>query len=180
MIIFLLKILYFILPSFMANMAPINFRKINFLNFPIDRGRTFYGQPLFGKNKTYRGFFFGIISAVAFVLIQQLLYQVSFFKNISLINYENENFLILGFLFGFGALFGDLVESFIKRRLNKKSSQPWMFFDQVDFIIGSLVFVSPIITFSYNKIAIILFLTFFLTIITNHISYTIGCRFEPW
>jgi len=40
----------------------------------------------------------------------------------------------------FGALIGDIVESFFKRRIGKVRGQDWIPFDQLDFILGALFF----------------------------------------
>ena len=43
-------------------------------------------------------------------------------------------------MLGFGALFGDSVKSFFKRQLNIKPGKSWIPFDQVDWIIGAILF----------------------------------------
>jgi CDP-2,3-bis-(O-geranylgeranyl)-sn-glycerol synthase len=40
----------------------------------------------------------------------------------------------------FGAIFGDLIESFIKRRLKIPSGAPFTPRDQTDYIVGMIVF----------------------------------------
>ena len=40
----------------------------------------------------------------------------------------------------FGALLGDIVESFFKRRVGRKRGENWIPFDQLDFILGVLFF----------------------------------------
>ena len=40
----------------------------------------------------------------------------------------------------FGALMGDIIESFFKRRIGKKRGEDWIPFDQLDFILGVLFF----------------------------------------
>jgi CDP-2,3-bis-(O-geranylgeranyl)-sn-glycerol synthase len=39
-----------------------------------------------------------------------------------------------------GALLGDVIESFFKRRIGKDRGQDWIPFDQLDFLIGALTF----------------------------------------
>ena len=41
----------------------------------------------------------------------------------------------------FGALCGDIIESFFKRRVGKNRGENWIIFDQLDFILGA-VFLS--------------------------------------
>ena len=40
----------------------------------------------------------------------------------------------------FGALLGDIIESFFKRRIGKKRGEDWIPFDQIDFILGVFFF----------------------------------------
>lgn len=181
MIIFLIKIFYFMLPAYFANMAPVIFKKrLNFLAIPIDFGKMINNKPLFGKTKTFRGLILGILSAILVCFIQFSLYRYPLFKEISIIEYEKENFILLGFLFGFGALFGDLIKSFFKRKLNKKPSESWKIIDQIDYVIGTLLFLSPIIILSFPKIFWILILSLGLTIIVNHIGWKLNFRKEKW
>jgi len=81
---------------------------------------------------------------------------------------------------GFGAIFGDLVESFVKRRLNYESGRPFIPFDQIDFVLGALIFVYPLVVLSLNKIIVIILLSFVLHIIVNHIAFYMGVRNEKW
>lgn len=150
----LIQIFLLLLPAGFANMAPVFFKKVNILNYPVDLGIKYRGYDLFGKNKTYRGFLFGILVSIIIVYIQKIIYQV--YPSISkffIIDYSAINIFLLGFLLGFGALFGDLIESFFKRRLNIKPGRPWIPFDQIDWILGSLIFVN-----FYIKIPLVLFI----------------------
>jgi CDP-2,3-bis-(O-geranylgeranyl)-sn-glycerol synthase len=105
---------------------------------PVDLGRKWKGVYMFGKNKTWRGLLVGMVTGVLVAGIQALLYVNSgFFANTTLIDYTEVNFVLFGFLMGTGALTGDLVESFIKRRLGKPSGRPWFPWDQADWILGA-------------------------------------------
>jgi len=57
---------------------------------------------------------------IAFYL-QVLLYP--YVSEYTFFDYTEVNILIIGFLFGFGALLGDLVESFFKRRIGIESGK---------------------------------------------------------
>ena len=104
------------LPAYFANMAPVIAKKINFLKVPLDFGKKISNKPIFGKNKTFRGLVFGVLFAVIIAYIQYIFDNYGIFMDLPLTDYSN--WLLLGFLMGFGAIFGDLVKSFIKRRLN--------------------------------------------------------------
>lgn len=181
-VLFFITIVYLMLPAYFANMAPIIFKnRLNFLAIPIDFGKTFYRKPLFGKTKTVRGFVVGILSAIFIVFLQSnILIKINFFEKISLINYSDVNFILLGILFGFGTLTGDLVESFIKRRIGKKSSESWKIFDQLDYAIGALLFISPIFILKLSEFLGAIIISLILTIITNQIGWLANLRKEKW
>ena len=84
--IFLLKCFYLMLPAYFANMAPVIVKKINLFVLPIDFNTQMNNKPVLGKNKTFRGFIFGVIFSIIIVYVQFLLYNIDFFKNISFFN----------------------------------------------------------------------------------------------
>ena len=174
----IIQCFYFILPAYFANMAPVIVKKINFLKIPIDFNKKINDKPIFGKNKTFRGLVFGIIFAMIITYLQFLLYKNGLFVEISIIDYSN--WILIGFLMGFGAIFGDLVESYVKRRLNYKPGRPFVPFDQLDFVVGALIFVYPIVILPLNKVIIILLLSFILHILVNHFAFYMGIRKEKW
>lgn len=169
--------MYFMLPAYLANMAPVILKKIiPKLAFPLDFNKTLNNKPIFGKNKTFRGLVFAIIFAIIISFLQ--FYFFDYFKEISIYNYQN--WLLFGFLMGFGAIFGDLIESFIKRRLNKEPGQRFIPWDQLDFTIGSLLFASIVYTPSLNIIIACLIISFVGHILVNHSAYYLRLRKEKW
>ena len=180
---FVLQCLYFMLPAYLANMAPVFAQKLGVLKFlakPIDGGRMLAGKPIFGEHKTWRGFAVGILVAAATVWLQRFLYSIPFFQKISLINYLEMHWCLLGFLFGFGALFGDLVKSFFKRRVGVAPGKPWIPFDQLDFVVGALVFIAPIYFPSWSAVIVILIFSPVLHIIVNNVGYFLRIKKTRW
>ena len=170
----IIQLIWFFLPAIFANMSPNVFKTLPFLNYPLDFNIKLYGKPLLGKNKTYRGFFFGTIVAILTIYIQRTLYP--YMMDFSLVNYNEINIYLLGFLLGFGALFGDSLKSFFKRRLNIKAGKSWIPFDQIDWFIGALISVSFYIRFSLKEITISIILTLFLHPAINFLSYGLGLQ----
>ncbi|MFH1668903.1 MAG: CDP-archaeol synthase [Candidatus Woesearchaeota archaeon] len=176
-----LKSLYLLLPGLIANMAPVFASKYNILDIPVDLGRKWKGKPIFGAHKTYRGFLFGIIYAVVIVYIQKILFlDFAAFRHISLIDYSSTNVLLLGFLLGFGTLFGDLTESFFKRRRGIGSGQPWIPWDQLDLVIGALIFLAIIYIPPISVVAFLIITVPILHVASKHIGYYLGISEKKW
>lgn len=93
----------------------------------------------------------GIVVGIVTAGIQALLFfKADFFRTNTLVDYEKVDFILLGALMGGGALIGDLVKSFIKRRLDVPPGKPWFPWDQLDWIAGamllsSIVYVPPVL-----------------------------------
>ncbi|MGV8172391.1 MAG: CDP-archaeol synthase [Candidatus Woesearchaeota archaeon] len=188
----LLKSAYFLIPAYFANMAPPLAKKLKIfecLARPVDHNKVLRdGRALFGRNKTYRGFLVGLIGGVLGAYLQMLLFNIPFFSSISVdgINYSSHAvILLIGVLMGVGAITGDLIESFFKRRLNIGSGETFVPWDQTDLVIGAYLFMLPFVYIFKVAISWQLFLcsiltTFFLHIIANHLAFYLNIRKEKW
>ena len=168
---FILQSLYLILPIAVANMMPVFVKKVNFLNYPLDFNKKWNQKRILGSHKTWRGLIFGILGAIAAAYIQSVLYAHPSIQKISLINFTDYNWLAVGFLMGFGALIGDAVKSFFKRRKNIKPGSSWIPFDQLDFLIGGLLFLSILYTPPLEVIIFLLIAVPFLHIGFNLLGF---------
>ncbi|MBD3248543.1 CDP-2,3-bis-(O-geranylgeranyl)-sn-glycerol synthase [Candidatus Woesearchaeota archaeon] len=178
-IFFLTKCLYLMMPVYFANMAPVLVKKhFKFLDIPVDMGKKFKGKPILGSHKTVRGFVFGVFAGIAVAYIQNILYVYDVFRSISFVDYSN--WLLLGFLLGFGALFGDSVKSFFKRRADVKPGDRFIPWDQIDYSIGSLVFVSFIFVPSWQAVLTVISINIIIHMIANHAAYYLGITKVKW
>ncbi|MBD3304465.1 CDP-archaeol synthase [Candidatus Woesearchaeota archaeon] len=150
MIQLILQVFWFFLPAGIANMAPVLFKWVPFLDYPVDFNVKLRNKPLFGRNKTFRGFAASIILAIIIVYIQKTLYART--EYLAFVDYSAVNVLLLGFLMGFGALLGDLVESFFKRRLSIAPGKNWVPFDQIDWILGAVACVYFYVDISWSLV----------------------------
>ena len=116
---------------------------------PVDFGVQWHGMEIFGKNKTWRGLLVGTAAGILTAGVQALLFfKTDFFKANTLVDYGKVDFILLGALMGGGALIGDLIKSFVKRRLGVSPGKPWFPWDQLDWIAGamllsSIVYIPP-------------------------------------
>jgi len=164
---------YFILPAYVANAAPVVFGG----GHPLDAGRLFWdGKPLFGSNKTIRGFLAGIIFGTFAGFVLSSLYQLEGFPRDLLFHYD----VLLGFALSFGALTGDLLHSFVKRRLNISPGSPLPVADQLDFVLGALLFSVAVYPPPWLSAVIILVVTPPIHLLTNFLAYLIGVKKTPW
>lgn len=178
----LLTAIWFLLPAAASNAAPIFAAKIPALqrfDAPIDGGRQFGGQDLFGSHKTWRGFASGIIVATVLLFLQQQVVAHTALMDFIEIDYAALPVLLLGPLFAVGALGGDLLESFLKRRIGIASGKSWLFFDQLDYIIGSVLVSLFFVVLTPMQYVWIFVFWFLVHVIISYIGYRIGLKDEP-
>ncbi|MFC1769392.1 CDP-2,3-bis-(O-geranylgeranyl)-sn-glycerol synthase [Nanoarchaeota archaeon] len=176
---YLLIPMYLMLPAYVANMAPVVFSKtLKFMAIPVDGGIKFQNKDIFGKNKTVRGLVLGTLAGLLIAYFQFILQKNDILTSITILNYSN--FLSIGFLLGFGALLGDLIESFFKRRLNIAPGEKFIPFDQLDFVLGSLLLLSIHYVPSLEIIIAIILVSFFGHIIINRLGYILKIKKNKW
>lgn len=175
--------LWLFLPAGFANAAPVFANKIpalSSLGRPLDHGKTFRGKRIFGDHKTYRGLLVGILVGVLTALLQAWLYDNSEWVRDNLGLYDKATLALkAGFLLGLGALVGDAVKSFFKRQFSVPSGQAWAPFDQLDYVIGGLVFYSLIDVLSLYQYLIIIFIWVVIHPIATFIGWLLKLKDSP-
>ncbi len=160
--------LYYIFPAYCANGAPVLFGG----GRPIDGGRRFLdGKPIFGSHKTFRGFIFGIVIGTFVGWVQEVLAPSAGLPQGS---------IALGFILSLGALVGDLIGSFIKRRLDLKPGTSLPISDQIDFVLVALLFGLLVKPATLTAALIIIFLTVPIHILVNVMAYLLRVKKTPW
>lgn len=149
-----------VLPAYIANATPLIIVRSG---HPIDLNKKFIdGKPLLGPGKTIEGFFAGFISGTLTGLIQ------------------NPSNFMRAFTLSLGAMLGDLLGSFIKRRLSIGRGKPAPFLDQATFIIVALLLSSKFEQYTLGEMFTIILITIPIHLITNIIAYIIGIKRVPW
>jgi len=176
--LFVLKFLWLIVPGAVANMAPILAKNhLNFLAKPIDGGRTFKGKPIFGSHKTWRGLITGSIVGLLAGALQGYLYHAyPAIREISIVDFDLIPGWFLGFLMGFGALVGDAVRSFFKRRVGVAPGKPFFPWDQLDSFIGAVIFVLPFVRLPWQILVFGIIGVPLVHIISNFFGYLLGLK----
>jgi CDP-2,3-bis-(O-geranylgeranyl)-sn-glycerol synthase len=86
---------------------------------------------------------------------------------------------LIGFLLGCGALIGDIIGSFIKRRSGLQRGESYPFMDQLGFLVVALVFVFPVIPWPLVWLLVLAPITLGLHIGLNVLSYVVGIQEVP-
>ena len=154
--------LKFIFPAYCANATPV----LAGGGAKMDFGRNFIdGKRIFGNNKTFRGFFFGY--AVGVLVGAMEVYAFHFP-------------LLFAFLIPLGALLGDLTGAFLKRRIGIAPGGLLPVVDQVDFVIGAVVFSLPLAMISWQLAVTVLLITPPIHLLTNFLAYKLKLKKNPW
>lgn len=157
-----IEALKFIFPAYCANAIPV----ITGGGYPMDFGRKYWdGRPIFGKNKTFRGFFSGLVVGTAVGSIETIFFGYP---------------VLFGLLLSLGALFGDLTGAFVKRRLGLAPGDLLLIVDQVDFIVGAILLSFPLQIVYWELVVTVLIITPPIHILTNFAAYKLGLKSNPW
>ena len=176
--------IYLMIPAYFANGSALVFGG----GTPIDFGKYAWdGRRLIGDGCTWRGLvgggLLGMIVGGLMGLLSDYGIGTFFFSisasQITLVSNSIFQGLLIGLLLGFGALIGDTIGSFIKRRLNFERGKPVPLLDQLDFVIVALIFVSLVVNLSWEMIVIILLVSIFLHLGANIFAYVIGIK-DVW
>lgn len=178
----ILGIVWFLGPAYLSNMTPPFIAIVigKRFDYPADFGLTWRGKRILGSHKTLRGFVGGIIAGILFGMLQQRLAGAAFVTSIALVDYAAVNGALLGALLGFGALLGDSVKSFFKRRVGIKPGGRWVPFDQIDFIIGAFLLSWPIAPLSWQVWLIALVAHPIIVIAFKHLGFYLKINDNKW
>ena len=167
---FAIELLLFAIPLYVSNAVPVLIGGMT----PVDFGKNFFdNRRLFGDGKTFRGFAIGVLAGWGVALLTQY-----FLLNFT--NFPVPQTLFFGLFVAFGALFGDLVGSFAKRRIGIKKGEPVFLLDQLDFVAGGIIFGSFYYVPSFWGVVFIAGATLVLHRATNVIAFKMKLKKVPW
>ncbi len=154
--------LLFIFPAYCANAVPV----LAGGGLAMDFGKNFFdGKRVFGNNKTFRGFFFGLAVGIAIGSVECMLFGYP---------------LLFILLTPLGALLGDLTAAFMKRRLGIAPGGMFPIVDQVDFVVGAIVFALPLGMVNWGLAVAALIITPPIHLLTNIVAYKLKLKKNPW
>lgn len=137
----ILQALWLVIPAYIANASALLVGG----GTPIDFGKNWKdGKRILGDGKTWRGLlsgaFIGITGGFGLSVAAKFI-NASDFEFLGLNDFTGFPLMIpIISSICFGALLGDIIKSFFKRRIGKKRGEDWIPFDQIDFVLGVLFF----------------------------------------
>lgn len=146
---------------------------------PIDGGRRFRGARLLGDGKTWRGFVGGVLGGFVVASVMAAVRPV-------LTPWLPPFPFVVRVALPFGAMFGDLAGSFLKRRTGRERGAAFPGVDQYGFVVGALglsLLVAPVWTvgtFTPPVFGVVVVLTPLVHLGTNAGAYVLGLKHEPW
>ena len=189
MINIILIVLCIMGPAYIANSVAV----LTGGKYPIDQGKKLSdGNRIFGDGKTWSGLLGGTLGGIIFGMLLDAGDSRMVLEYLTSEEYGKSlwgnNPILIFFLLSFGALFGDMVASFYKRRQNLQRGDKFAILDMYDFIIMSLLlcfiferdWLLSWILDGWVPLFTILVLTPFLHRGVNIIGYKIGVKNEPW
>tara|TARA_B100001105_G_scaffold250607_1_gene239154 strand:- start:2340 stop:2924 length:585 start_codon:yes stop_codon:yes gene_type:complete len=180
-------VLWIMMPAYLANTIAV----LTGGKYPIDQGRIHSdGNRILGDGKTWSGLVGGTLGGVFIGFLQVNLGEglIEALSGSQDVDFWGENSIIVFFLLSFGALFGDMTASFIKRRSQLKRGDKSPLLDMFDFIgmalLLSFIFANEWlmswILDGYVPLFTLLIATPILHRGVNIIGFKIGIKNEPW
>jgi CDP-diglyceride synthetase len=160
----LLQIAQLLVLITLANGTPIVVKRVfgPRFSFPLDAGVSFFdGRPLFGKSKTVRGILLSILLTTAGAPILGL-------------------DLAIGARVAIAAMAGDLLSSFLKRRMNLPSSSQAVGLDQVPESLFPMLACRAALSLTIADIALGVGVFFVVELILSRLLFQAHLRDEPY
>jgi CDP-2,3-bis-(O-geranylgeranyl)-sn-glycerol synthase len=171
--------IWLMLPAYVTNSSAAFFGG----KTPIDRGRYWGTSRLLGDGKTYEGLVKGIACGVLVGIVQNLFAG----EYVDLPSFGSFPFFFVTLVcLSAGAMLGDLLGSFAKRRVGLKRGASLPLVDQLDFVVGAwlllLLFARAWFrtAFSLEVIIAVVVITPLLHLLTNYIGFKMGRKQVPW
>ncbi len=152
-----LAAVYLFLPAYFANASPVVLGG----GEPLDGGRKWLdGKPFLGSHKTIKGTLLGVVVGAVVGVLQ-----------------GNP---VGGVFQSVGAVAGDIVASFFKRRWNLRPGEGMPLVDQLDFITFAVLLSYPVQRTSLEAMLVILVLTVPIHYAVNYVAWLLRLKEHPW
>ena len=150
---------------------------------PLDFGRTFRGERIFGANKTWRGVLLMSTVSVLVVLGQSGLYVLPVFRSISVVDYSRVSSVALGLALGLGYSLAELPNSFAKRRLgippggvSRRRALGQYVADQADSAVGGTLALAVFLWGSWGTLLLVFAVGFSLHVVMDQLFFLFAVK----
>ncbi len=157
-------ILKFVLLLVIANGTPVVAKRLlgRFLAYPLDAGTTFIdGRALLGSSKTIRGILVSVIATSVCAPVLGFVWTT-------------------GFIIGLAAMSGDLVSSFIKRRMGYPPSSRALGLDQIPESLLPALACKSLLALTFADVIFIVAVFTIGELIVSRLLYNIHLRDKPY
>ena len=147
-----------------ANGTPVIVKKLlgSFWAYPVDANKSFFdGRPVFGPSKTIRG----LVSSVLATSLGAAI--LSFYW-------------LHGFYIAVSAMAGDLLSSFVKRRMGKASSSMVLGIDQVPESLFPMIVAKYLFDLPWLSVALVVVVFFITELLLSRLLYKLKIRDVPY
>ena len=152
----IISALKFIFPAYCANATPV----LAGGGTKMDFGKNFIdGKRVFGNNKTFKGFFFGLAVGIFVGLLEVMFFHFP---------------LLFSILTPIGALLGDLFGAFIKRRLGINPGGCFPSWIKLTSWLARWFFRFPLALVSWELALTVLLITPPIHLFTNFVAFKLG------
>lgn len=171
--------LWAMLPAYLPNSAAV----LGGGGKPIDGGRRLGQRRILGDGKTWRGTAVGTAAGAVLALALNLAQPtVAGMSSVDVPRFPPAAVLSLPF----GAMLGDIVASFLKRRTGKERGAAFPLVDQLDFVVVALLLTfagSPdwfLTHFTPPVLFVVVLTTPLIHVFSNVTAYVLDLKSEPW
>jgi CDP-diglyceride synthetase len=157
-------IIKFVLLLAIANGTPVMAEKLlgRFLSYPLDAGKTFIdGRRLFGCSKTIRGIVVAVMATSACAPVLGVTWPT-------------------GSLIGVAAMAGDLISSFIKRRMGRPPSSRALGLDQIPESLLPALACKSLLALTVADVIVVVALFSVAELILSRLLFKMHIRKEPY
>lgn len=159
-----LELIHLLLLIIIANGAPILLRILlkDSFKLAVDFGQKLAdNNPVFGPSKTWRGIFAALLAT-------------------SVAAWLSGYSPVAGLLIAFYAAMGDLLSSFVKRRLGMKPSSMAPLLDQIPESLFPAYMLREVFNLEISSIILLVLIFIITELILSHILYKWGVRRRPY
>lgn len=165
----IVRLALYLIPLYITNSTALLFGGKR----PVDFNKKLLGMPLLGEGKTIEG----TLSGLLFGLLSVFLLGC-FLPEYAAWLYPN--YFLFGMLLCLGAVAGDFLGSFIKRRSGIPRGGRVFLLDQLDFVIGGIAFSYWLAAPRPVEASLIIAITLIAHVLSNYLAFKLKVKSVPW